>query len=104
MMKMLIVMDYDKIKQEKKLDMLKIERFFEHEFTKRGIYKDSDGLYVGGDFASFGGMVWGLSETPWFMDNVKTWIWYNSDGHSNPNEYTAEDLVKHYREKNLVAG
>lgn len=94
-------MDYDKIRQEKRLDISKIERFFGHEFTKREIYKDSDGFYVDRDFASFGGMVWRLSETSWFMNNVKAWIWYNSDGHSNPNEYTATDLIKHYREKKL---
>lgn len=99
MMKMLIKFDEEKIEHEGEHDLKKMEKFLNDEFAKRGIYKDDEGLYVGGDFSTFGSMIWSLSEMDWFLDNASKWVWYDSEGQADSNVYGEEELLEHYKRK-----
>lgn len=104
MMKMLIKMDSNKIEHEGKYDLTKIDNYLNEEFSRRGMQKDDDGFYVGGNFSTYGSMIFGLSKADWFIDNVLEWFWYDSDGKSDPEDYAVEDLAAHYRNKRKLAG
>ena len=53
---------------------------------------DFDGVYLllNGNFTTCGSLIIKLSHTDWFIDNVKEWLWYDSDDSST------EDLKAHY--------
>lgn len=90
MMKMLIIMDEDKIFQEGKYNINKINIYLDQLFSKRGMTQDADGWYTNGDFTSCGSLIIKLSSTEWFMDNVQQWLWYDMD------DMSTEDLKEHY--------
>lgn len=99
MMKMLIKFDNEKVEREGKYDLEKMNRIIDEEFASMGVTKDKDGLYVNGDFGSFGSMIFALQKLDWFMDNIVEWLWYDSDGKPDPEDYSVEDLATHYLEE-----
>lgn len=104
MLKMFLELDADKIEREGKYDLDKINAYLDKETKSRGIYKDKTGFYVGGSFAAFGGLILLLAEDAWFLDNVKEWKWYNSDGQKNPEDFGVEDIAQFFRNKKKMAG
>lgn len=36
------------------------------------------------------------------MDNASSWLLYESDDSDNPDDFYVEDLLEHYREKNVM--
>jgi hypothetical protein len=36
--------------------------------------------------------MWTLGQKPWFMDNVKTWLYFNSEDSDDPNDFLVEDF------------
>ena len=84
----------------------KIERL-DRGFSKYGLLKEvlSDGTicYKGNnkknDYATFGMLIYSLHNKDWFIPYLSKWLWYNSDGNENPNDYNIEDLLYHYTKK-----
>lgn len=99
MMKMLIKFDKEKIEREGKYDFENMNRIIDEEFASIGIIKDDEGVYVNGDFGSFGSMIFALQKVDWFLDNVTEWLWYDSGYIEDPapDEFLVEDLAAHYR-------
>lgn len=104
MMKMLLELNVDKIEHEGKYDLDKINDYLDKETRNRGIYKDKTGFYVGGSFAAFGGLILSLADNTWFLDNVKEWKWYNSDGQNDPENFGVEDIAQFFHNKKVVVG
>jgi membrane protease subunit (stomatin/prohibitin family) len=48
------------------------------------------------DFANFWNAILLLKDQDWFLYNVKTWLWFNSDDSSNPEDFEIEDIKEHY--------
>lgn len=96
MYKVFIKMDYDKLEKE---DITKeiIDDVLLDIFAEKGIEKDSDGFFVGGTFEAFWSAILYLSEDDLFMDNVKTWEWYASNGSSD--DYSVENLLERYQKE-----
>jgi len=97
MIKMQIIIDEKKVLREKKYSLAKIyetlDRFFlENLCLKKG----EDGFYLGSgaktDFGNFGRAMWTLSKKSWFLDNVDTWLYFNSDDSDDPNDFVVEDF------------
>ena len=55
--------------------------------------------YISEVFEEFWAIILTLSKEEWFIDNLKTWKWYNSDGSKDPTDYTVEDLLAFYQSK-----
>ncbi|MDE5910635.1 MAG: hypothetical protein K2H52_18215 [Lachnospiraceae bacterium] len=106
MMKMLIKLDKEKIEHEGQYDFDKMNRIIDEEFASMGITKDENGLYINGDFGSFGSMIFALQKLDWFMDNISEWLWYDSGFiiDPTPDEYLIEDLAMYYRKKRIKNG
>ncbi len=98
MMKMLIKLDEDKIRREKKYDINKINAYLTSAFDKRGMTKDEDDWYINGNFSNCGSLIINLSEKDWFMDNVDEWLWYDSS------DASTDDLKAHYSRKRAAVG
>ncbi|MDR1014777.1 MAG: hypothetical protein LBL86_07355 [Coriobacteriales bacterium] len=97
-------MDDNKIAREKKYDVDKIHRAVDNVFTKKyGLIKNRDGFYLergnASDYANFWNAILLLKDQPWFLDNVKTWLWFNSDDSPDPKDFAVEDLREHYAAK-----
>jgi hypothetical protein len=102
--KMQIVMDDDKMAREKRYDARKVHATLDNYFTdKLGMRKGPDGFYLGTgaghDFSRFGLAYSTLSEKDWFLDNVQTWLYYNSDVSYDPEDYVVEDFKAHCLDK-----
>lgn len=93
MMKMLISLDEEKILSEGKYDINKIDQYLKNLFEKHGMEKGSDGWYCNGSFTACGSIIIKLSQADWFMDNVREWLWYDS------NDESTEDLKAHYQKR-----
>ena len=98
MMKMLIKLDEDKIRREKKYDINKINAYLTSAFEKRGMTKNEDDWYINGNFTNCGSLIVNLSEKDWFMDNVTEWLWYDTSDSST------DDLKAHYIRKRAAVG
>jgi hypothetical protein len=100
MIKMQIIMDDDKIAREKQYTVDKIHSTLDGYFiNKLGMKKGTDGFYLGTgsgtDFSRFGLAYSTLSEKNWFLDNVKAWLYYNSDASYDPDDFVVEDFKEH---------
>jgi hypothetical protein len=100
MIKMQIVMDDDKIAREKRYAVDTIHDALDSYFIGRlGMKKSAGGFYLGTgsgkDFSRFGLAYGILSEKQWFLDNVKTWLYYNSDASYDPDDFVVEDFKEH---------
>ena len=100
MIKMQIIMDEEKILRENKYSLEKIyetlDRFF---LDNLRLSKGDDGFYLGNgaktDFANFGRAMWTFSKKAWFMENVATWLYFNSDDSDDPNDFVIEDFKEY---------
>ena len=97
MMKMLIELNTNKIEEEGKYDLNRINAYLDKMFTKRNMQKDKDNWYINGDFSGCGSLIITLSRKEWFMDNLVKWLWYDTDDES------MEDLKAHYSKENISA-
>jgi virulence-associated protein VapD len=104
MKKVQIIMDENKIRAERKYDLSKIYRAIDSVFVgKYGLVKDDNGFYIESgrknDFADFWNAILLLKSQEWFLDNVRTWLWFNSDDSSDPEDFAVEDIREHYLAK-----
>jgi virulence-associated protein VapD len=101
MQKVRVVFDEQKILQEKRYSLSKISKAVDSVFVDRyGLVKGEDGFYLesgnSDDFTGFWSAILLLKDQDWFMENVKTWLWYNSDDSLNPEDFVIEDIKSHY--------
>jgi hypothetical protein len=104
MQKVQVILDKKKIKEEKRYSLAKITRAIDSVFVEKyGLLKGSEGFYlesgVKDDYVDFLSAILLLKDQSWFMDNVKIWLWFNSDDSSDPNDYAVEDIKLHYTGK-----
>jgi hypothetical protein len=97
MIKMQIKMNEKKINDEGRYSLSKIYGALDEYFVGRlSVKKGSDGFYVGTgspkDFGNFGLAMVTLGKKDWFMDNVETWLYYNSEDSDNPEDFVVEDF------------
>ena len=100
MIKMQIIMDEEKILREKNFSLAKIYEAIDKFFLDNlQLIKGDDGFYLGSgaktDFGNFGRAVWMLSKKAWFMENVATWLYFNSDDSDDPNDFIVEDFKEY---------
>ena len=96
-MKMLVELDAEKIRHEGRYDLAKMENHISRLFEKRGMKLDAEHWYANGNFSSCGALTIILSRTDWFMDNVKQWLWLDTEDGS------IEDVKAQYRKEPLRA-
>jgi hypothetical protein len=105
MIKMQIIMDEKKIKREGRYSLRKIYATLDEFFVRRlHFIKGENGFYSGSgspdDFANFGIAMTTLGKKSWFMNNVDTWLYYNSEDSEDPNDFVVEDFketcLEHY--------
>jgi hypothetical protein len=107
MIKMQIVMDDDKIAREKKYSAVKVQKAVDDfMLDELSLAKGSDGFYLGTDrrrdFSTFGIAFNTLRKRNWFLDNVKTWLYFNSDASSDPEDFAVEDMKDYCQNHMLV--
>ena len=107
MIKMQIIMDEEKILREKKYSLATISDTLDRFFLENlHLAKGADGFYLGSgaktDFGNFGRAMWTLGKKAWFIENVETWLYFNSDDSDDPDDYIIEDFkdycLKKYKE------
>jgi hypothetical protein len=80
-----------------------LDYFFLNELHVRN---GDDGFYLGvgakSDFGNFGLAMWTLGRKSWFMDNVKTWLYFNSEDSDDPNDFVIEDFKDFCTRKYVV--
>ena len=103
MLKLQILMDEEKVLDEGKYELGDMYSIIDQLFAKFGFPKADDGFYLEkgapDDFAHFWSIIWALKDQPWFLPNVKSWLWFNSDDNDNPADFDVEDLAAHYRKQ-----
>lgn len=111
MIKMIIKMDENRINNNPEYTVEKVYSAIDRIFTQRGMDRidTNSGIEYCGhekptDFAYFGKIMLGLKNQAWFMDNVTKWILCNSDDEDDPNDFSEEDLLAHYRGKAFARG
>lgn len=97
MIKMQIKMDEEKIRREGRYSMEKIYGTLDDFFVNRLLLiKANDGFYLGSgspdDFANFGVAMTTLGKKSWFMSNVDTWLYFNSEDSEDPDDFVIEDF------------
>ena len=97
MMRMLVELDENKIVNDGKYSLSKINSYLSNAFAKRNMIKNADNWYINGNFTSCGSLALTLSRKDWFMNNVKQWLWYDEEDGST------EDLKAHYSKETLSA-
>jgi hypothetical protein len=104
---MQVVMDDAKIAREKKYDVAKLHEAIEGFMSgKLGLSRGSDGFYYGDgsskDFSRFGLAFNTLRKKDWFLDNVDTWLYFNSDASDDLEDFVVEDM-KDYCQNHMLA-
>lgn len=110
MLKMIIRMDDNKIRTEKKYRLDGIYKTIDSTFIKMGLLRmeETSGLLVyrdngsAKDYGRFGKIVNMLKKQAWFMDNVTVWLLCDSDDSDSPDDFNEEDLLGHYRQKQAM--
>jgi hypothetical protein len=97
MIKMQIVMDDDRIRRQEQYSADKIHHTLDSFLTgKLGLKKSDGGFYLGRgdskDFSYFGLAFNTLRKKEWFIDNVQTWLYFNSDASDDPEDFVVEDF------------
>jgi hypothetical protein len=100
MIKMQIIMDDEKIAREHCYNVEKIHAALDDFMVgSLRLAKASDGFYLGTDrrraFSRFGIAFSTLRKKEWFADNVKTWLYFNSDASDDPDDFVIEDFKVH---------
>lgn len=93
MIKMLIELNEEKIKQEGIYSFEKMQQYIRDEIEAVGGRLDTDGWYTDGTWEGFGAVASVLEQTEWFLRYVKTWLWRNTDYEYNGNIHV-EDLLQ----------
>ena len=109
MIKMLIRMNDEKIKQSERYSLDKVYSALDRIFSDKGMKKvlTSNGIeYYGderpADFAYFGKIMLGLKNQEWFMDNVSEWLFCSNDDTDDEAVFNQEDLLVHYGRKAIA--
>jgi virulence-associated protein VapD len=94
---MQIIMDEGKIIKEGKYNLKKLYASLDDFLvSKLGFEKISDNFYCGrgtrNDYAHFGVAMTTLGKKQWFMENVDTWLYFNSDDSNDPDDFDVEDF------------
>ena len=50
------------------------------------------------DYVNFWSAILLLKDEDWFLENLETWLWFNSDDSDAPADFVIEDLRDHYSE------
>lgn len=83
-----------RIEIENKLD----EIFFREELNKAKI--EDTVFYYGNnlstDYGVFSAILIYLKNKDWFISNIDSWIWFNSDDGVTEEDYNIEDILEHY--------
>jgi hypothetical protein len=108
MIKMQIVLDDEKIAREGKYNLEKLHLSLDDFLvSKLGFSKGPDGFYFGSgsrsDYSHFGVAMTTLGKKSWFMDNVDTWLYFNSDDSADPDDFEVEDFKEFCREHYQVS-
>jgi virulence-associated protein VapD len=108
MIKMQILMDEKKILREKKYDINKIYAFLDEVFvSKCGLKKGTEGFYfetgTNDDLALFAKAIRILERQEWFLQNVDTWLLFDSTDRDNPNDFIIEDAKAYYQTKYRIS-
>jgi hypothetical protein len=106
MIKMQIILDKDKINREQKYNIDKVQKAIDDYLEgKLAMRRTADGFYYGDgsskDFSRFGMAFNTLRKKDWFLDNVGTWLYFNSDASSDPEDFVIED-VKDYCQNHML--
>lgn len=103
MIKMIIRMDEDRIKEKGQYSVDHVYSVMDRIFEKKGMRRIDTlkGIeYLGSerptDFGYFGQIMLGLKNQSWFMDNATTWLLCSNDDADDPKKFNEEDLLKHY--------
>lgn len=101
MQKLQIVLDDEKVLREHRFSLAKMESAVDSVCVDRyGLVKGVDGFYFDGGrqgaYVDFMSAILALKDQSWFLDNVKTWLWFNSDDSSDPDDFAIEDVKRHY--------
>ncbi|MDR3307448.1 MAG: hypothetical protein LBS58_00920 [Coriobacteriales bacterium] len=104
MIKMQIVMDDDKLRRDGKYSPAKIQATIDNYMVlDLGFAKAANGFYLGSgnktDFSYFGLAFNTFRKKNWFVDNVNTWLYFNSDASDDPNDFAVEDFKEFCRER-----
>jgi hypothetical protein len=97
MIKMQIKMDEGKIRSAGRYSLERVYGTLDDYLVNNlGFAKDCDGFYLGtgspDDFGNFGLAMVTLGKKGWFMDNVDTWLYFNSDDSADPADFVVEDF------------
>jgi hypothetical protein len=97
MIKMQIVMNDDKIAREGTYNVGKLHASIDDFMVKKlGLEKGDGGFYYGrgtrSDYSHFGIAMTTLGKKQWFMENVDTWLYFNNDDSTDPDDYDVEDF------------
>jgi hypothetical protein len=104
--KVQVIFDESKIEAEKRYSLPKMRSALDSVFVKRyGLVKGDNGFYLESglkdDYVDFWSAILFLKDQEWFMDNIKTWLWFNSDDSLDPEDFTIEDIKDNYAQKML---
>lgn len=99
---MQIVLDEERILRDQRYDLDDMNAIIESVLVdESGLVKGDNGFYYGNgskdSFSAFMSAALFLKDQAWFLDNVKTWLWFNSDDY--PESCCIEDVKEHYRRK-----
>ena len=98
MIKVKIILNEEKIINEKKYSLEKMWSKIDKAFLSKNIQIEGKGLYAGTDhphdYANFGLICIGLGKADWFLDNVIEWKFYINDMSENEEDYIEEDFLK----------
>jgi hypothetical protein len=97
MIKMQIKLNDNKIEQGGRYSLERIYAALDDYLVSQLHFeKSGDGFYLGtglpDDFGNFGLAMVTLGKKPWFMDNVETWLYFNSEDSDDPNDFAVEDF------------
>lgn len=106
MKKMQVVLDREKILREGRYSPEALQACVDDLFVnKNRLVKGEDGFYYPNDhedgFVGFMRCALSLGEADFFLDNVETWLWYNSDDY--PEECCVEDAKEFFLSKRAKA-
>lgn len=107
MLKLKIIMDDEKIAHDGKYEASAVMSAIDAAFEHSGLLKSEReaNMYVGigqpDDYAKFWRIIWSLAEKPWFMENVKEWLWFISDDGKDENDFSIEDIMAFCREHHV---
>ena len=104
---MQIKMDEEKITRDGRYSLAKIKGTLDDYLVSRlSFTKGDDGFYLGSgspdDFGNFGLAMVTLGKKSWFMDNVDTWLYFNSNDSNDPEDFEVEDFKEFCKKRYLT--